>query len=169
MASPPGAPVEHDEHGVAVIIRPVRLAPWAAGASPTTTGPGRRESAKAGCGPVASRPSRDGGRRRDWSTVRAPRDEEVRRRSDGRDSDRRSPAQLTAPRPNDSGGRSVGWRSLMARAPSPLPHAATLVLLVRHGQTPTTGTTLPGRAPGLHLADDGPGPGRGRGRPHRRR
>lgn len=35
----------------------------------------------------------------------------------------------------------------------PLP--PTLVLLVRHGQTPTTGTSLPGRAPGLHLADDG--------------
>jgi probable phosphoglycerate mutase len=30
-----------------------------------------------------------------------------------------------------------------------------LVLLVRHGQTPTTGTTLPGRAPGLHLAPIG--------------
>jgi probable phosphoglycerate mutase len=30
-----------------------------------------------------------------------------------------------------------------------------LVLLVRHGQTPTTGATLPGRAPGLHLADHG--------------
>jgi probable phosphoglycerate mutase len=29
------------------------------------------------------------------------------------------------------------------------------VLLVRHGQTPTTGTTLPGRAKGLHLADKG--------------
>jgi len=29
------------------------------------------------------------------------------------------------------------------------------VLLVRHGQTPTTGATLPGRAPGLHLADAG--------------
>jgi len=26
---------------------------------------------------------------------------------------------------------------------------------VRHGQTPTTGSTLPGRAPGLHLADAG--------------
>lgn len=31
----------------------------------------------------------------------------------------------------------------------------TLVLLVRHGQTPTTGSVLPGRAPGLHLADRG--------------
>src|SRR5688572_11702654 len=33
--------------------------------------------------------------------------------------------------------------------------APTLVLLVRHGQTPTTGSRLPGRAPGLHLADTG--------------
>lgn len=32
---------------------------------------------------------------------------------------------------------------------------ATLILLVRHGQTPTTGTVLPGRAPGLHLSDRG--------------
>jgi probable phosphomutase (TIGR03848 family) len=31
----------------------------------------------------------------------------------------------------------------------------TLVLLVRHGQTATTGVRLPGRAPGLHLSDDG--------------
>ncbi|CAB4860653.1 unannotated protein [freshwater metagenome] len=31
----------------------------------------------------------------------------------------------------------------------------TLVLLVRHGQTPTTGKLLPGRAAGLHLADLG--------------
>ncbi len=31
----------------------------------------------------------------------------------------------------------------------------TLVLLVRHGQTPTTGSTLPGRAKGLHLAEVG--------------
>ena len=32
---------------------------------------------------------------------------------------------------------------------------ATLILLVRHGRTPTTGTILPGRAPGLHLAEEG--------------
>ena len=31
----------------------------------------------------------------------------------------------------------------------------TLVLLVRHGHTPTTGTLLPGRAKGLHLSDTG--------------
>jgi broad specificity phosphatase PhoE len=35
------------------------------------------------------------------------------------------------------------------------PPKPTLVLFVRHGQTPTTGATLPGRAPGLHLADKG--------------
>ena len=41
----------------------------------------------------------------------------------------------------------------MARKPAP--PRPTLVLLVRHGQTPTTGSTLPGRAKGLHLADTG--------------
>lgn len=42
----------------------------------------------------------------------------------------------------------------MARTKTPHP-APTVVLLVRHGQTPTTGKLLPGRAPGLHLADSG--------------
>jgi len=37
----------------------------------------------------------------------------------------------------------------------PAPRRPTLVLLVRHGQTPTTGATLPGRARGLHLSDAG--------------
>ena len=41
----------------------------------------------------------------------------------------------------------------MARATTPPP--PTLVLFVRHGQTPTTGKVLPGRAAGLHLADAG--------------
>jgi probable phosphomutase (TIGR03848 family) len=44
----------------------------------------------------------------------------------------------------------------MARTPkAPKAPNATLVLLVRHGQTGTTGQVLPGRAPGLHLADVG--------------
>lgn len=38
----------------------------------------------------------------------------------------------------------------MAAAPP-----STLVFLVRHGATPTTGAVLPGRAPGLHLSDRG--------------
>lgn len=37
----------------------------------------------------------------------------------------------------------------------PKPPAATLVLFVRHGLTPTTGKVLPGRARGLHLAAEG--------------
>src|ERR1700760_1752759 len=35
------------------------------------------------------------------------------------------------------------------------PPQVTTLLLVRHGQTATTGKVLPGRAPGLHLADAG--------------
>lgn len=42
--------------------------------------------------------------------------------------------------------------SKRAQAQGPKP---TLVLLVRHGKTPTTGQVLPGRAKGLHLADEG--------------
>jgi probable phosphoglycerate mutase len=37
----------------------------------------------------------------------------------------------------------------------PAPPAGALLLLVRHGQTPTTGKVLPGRAKGLHLAEAG--------------
>ncbi len=40
-------------------------------------------------------------------------------------------------------------------SPPRLPARPTLVLFVRHGRTPTTGATLPGRAPGLHLSDAG--------------
>jgi len=40
-------------------------------------------------------------------------------------------------------------------APKPNTPAPTMVLLVRHGQTPTTGATLPGRAKGLHLSEAG--------------
>jgi probable phosphoglycerate mutase len=43
----------------------------------------------------------------------------------------------------------------MPRPPKPKPTPPTTVLYVRHGQTPTTGSVLPGRAKGLHLADAG--------------
>jgi probable phosphoglycerate mutase len=39
--------------------------------------------------------------------------------------------------------------------PSADPRKPTIVLLVRHGLTPTTGSLLPGRAPGLPLSDEG--------------
>jgi probable phosphoglycerate mutase len=35
------------------------------------------------------------------------------------------------------------------------PPRLTVILFVRHGQTPTTGSVLPGRARGLHLSDEG--------------
>src|SRR5262245_5988250 len=35
------------------------------------------------------------------------------------------------------------------------PPPSTIVLLVRHGLTPTTGVKLPGRAAGLHLSEEG--------------
>ena len=41
-----------------------------------------------------------------------------------------------------------------SKEPSP-ERQGTLLLLVRHGETPTTGKVLPGRAPGLHLSDRG--------------
>ncbi len=43
----------------------------------------------------------------------------------------------------------------MPRRSRPTPPAPTLVLRVRHGRTATTGSVLPGRAPGLHLAPEG--------------
>jgi probable phosphoglycerate mutase len=42
---------------------------------------------------------------------------------------------------------------MATRRPTPSP--TTTVLLVRHGTTPSTGKVLPGRAPGLHLSDEG--------------
>lgn len=49
-----------------------------------------------------------------------------------------------------SPARSGSGRRSSAKHPAP-----TTILLVRHGQTPTTGKVLPGRAKGLHLADEG--------------
>jgi broad specificity phosphatase PhoE len=46
--------------------------------------------------------------------------------------------------------RSARRTATRRRTPPP-----TVVLLVRHGTTTTTGKALPGRAPGLHLADSG--------------
>ncbi len=48
--------------------------------------------------------------------------------------------------------KSATRRSAKGSTDGPKP---TTVLLVRHGQTPTTGKVLPGRAKGLHLADEG--------------
>ncbi len=59
-------------------------------------------------------------------------------------------------RPSSSRSRvSPSRSSRAARQPGARPANSTLVLLVRHGQTPTTGKILPGRAAGLNLADVG--------------
>jgi probable phosphoglycerate mutase len=51
--------------------------------------------------------------------------------------------------------RSASARPASRRGGGRKPPAATLVLLVRHGTTPTTGQLLPGQAAGLHLAPKG--------------
>lgn len=50
-------------------------------------------------------------------------------------------------RPGAGIGATIASREVTARP--------TLVLLVRHGRTPSTGRVLPGRARGLHLSDAG--------------
>lgn len=66
---------------------------------------------------------------------------------------RSSTPAATKRRTNAAPAEKKSTRSKAKKAPDgPKP---TLVLLVRHGQTPTTGATLPGRAKGLHLAEKG--------------
>lgn len=61
---------------------------------------------------------------------------------------------MPPPPPTSERTRTLG-RVTGTMAKKPSPPAPTMVLLVRHGQTPTTGATLPGRAKGLHLAEAG--------------
>ena len=58
----------------------------------------------------------------------------------------------TIPTANTGSTPSTGRRPSRKK---PQPPPSTLVLLVRHGTTPTTGKVLPGRAAGLHLAEAG--------------
>ncbi len=55
-----------------------------------------------------------------------------------------------AQRPTRTSPASHARATRRTAAPS-----GTVVVLVRHGKTPTTGKVLPGRAPGLHLSDEG--------------
>ncbi len=57
-------------------------------------------------------------------------------------------ADTTGPRPDEQATAPGGDSQ-------PQPPAPTVILLVRHGTTTTTGKELPGRAPGLHLAESG--------------
>ena len=62
-------------------------------------------------------------------------------------------ATPSTPRKSGSSAKSTPKKRSTSRRPKA--PAATTVLLVRHGLTPTTGQVLPGRAKGLHLADEG--------------
>jgi probable phosphomutase (TIGR03848 family) len=63
---------------------------------------------------------------------------------------------MTTTKSSSTSTRSAGRQATSRRKkPAPTHPAATTILLVRHGQTPTTGKLLPGRAKGLHLADEG--------------
>lgn len=53
--------------------------------------------------------------------------------------------------PRSTSSRSTAKKTQKKTAPP----SATFILMVRHGQTPTTGRILPGRAPGLSLSDTG--------------
>ena len=66
-------------------------------------------------------------------------------------------ARSASERPPDSVNQPMvaSPRSRTRTRAAERPADATLLLLVRHGQTPTTGATLPGRAKGLHLAETG--------------
>ena len=63
----------------------------------------------------------------------------------------------TTPAPNASTPARTkrATKKSVARTPTQNGSKATTILLVRHGQTPTTGKVLPGRAKGLHLAAEG--------------
>ena len=58
------------------------------------------------------------------------------------------------PRPQRGRGQGEGGNSPRMKDKKP-PAPATVVLLVRHGLTATTGVKLPGRARGLHISDEG--------------
>ena len=122
-------------------MRPVLLAPWAAGANPTTT---RR---------VAGSPKPGTGRAQYSSSLNEARFSRptCSRHATSRGQDRHvttSSAKVLNESTLPDG--SVGHDMANQKNPPP-----TLALLVRHGQTPTTGASLPGRAPGLHLAETG--------------
>ena len=66
---------------------------------------------------------------------------------------RKKSASSTATKPaQKAAARTTTASKKRAAKQGPKP---TTILMVRHGQTPTTGKVLPGRAKGLHLADLG--------------
>jgi probable phosphoglycerate mutase len=62
------------------------------------------------------------------------------------------PPRTQASAPTRARGVAKAARARARAKATPKP---TVVFLVRHGLTPTTGKVMPGRAPGLHLAETG--------------
>ena len=133
--------------------RPVRLAPWAAGARPTIEQVGAGSPKPGTGGP--STPSRGSG---PPSRRRPP---PATPRGGGRPG--RRPPRRRRPRGSRSSAPTVGLAGACpARRRSRTPPAHLVLLLVRHGQTPTTGRRPAG-------AGQGPAPRRRRARAGRRR
>src|SRR4029450_2930394 len=65
------------------------------------------------------------------------------------------PSRTPARTPRPQRGRGQGEGAHEPRVKDKKPSPSTIVLLVRHGLTPTTGVKMPGRARGLHLSDEG--------------
>lgn len=68
---------------------------------------------------------------------------------------KRPASRGSTPASRSSSTKKPGTKKAAARKKAAKGPAPTTILLVRHGQTPTTGKVLPGRAKGLHLADQG--------------
>ena len=132
-------------------MRPVRLPPCAAGASPTTT---RRASGS---------PKPGSGRAQYSSEAKARGAEseaslrQATSRGQATHAEIRSPQRRQRERALSVGigghqchGTVSGMQRTRRQAAPP-----TDVCFVRHGSTPTTGKVLPGRARGLHLSDAG--------------
>lgn len=66
-----------------------------------------------------------------------------------------SPATSTTSPATSTTSRVTAAAPGAGRRGRPAGPPTTLLFLVRHGATPTTGKVLPGRAPGLHLSEDG--------------
>lgn len=68
---------------------------------------------------------------------------------------KRPASRTSAPSSRPSTNKRAATKKSPARKKATKAPKPTTILLVRHGQTPTTGKVLPGRAKGLHLADQG--------------
>src|SRR5262249_3164303 len=144
------APKSQSPERSPVNTRPVRLPPWAAGARPTTA-MHASGSPKPGTGRAQYTSSRKAARR-----VTATSSRQATSRGPARQATISDSRRPRASRPDPTWPffipETLGWQGQMATPPKPQAHSSakpkaapsTLVLLVRHGTTPSTGQLLPG-------------------------